>query len=118
GEQEAEEKKGSEREKELGAEAEKLRQQAQDQKDAAANLQKEAKALKEAADKAKQDLIQNAGTGDQKSRMQKAAEEMKNNRLGNARQEKREAAKALQKMVARLEERRTDAHDHLDRKYR
>jgi hypothetical protein len=114
----AEQQKGTEREKELRAEAEKLRKQAQDQKDAAANLKKEAQALKDAADMARNELMKNAGTGDEKSSMQKAADEMKNNRLGNAKQEQRETAKSLQKMLDRLEEKRTDDLDRLSKKMR
>ncbi len=114
--QKAEQSKGTPQERQARTDAQKQREQAQEQRQSAEDLQREADALKEAAKTGRQELTQSNAGANQQSKMQQASQDVKENKLGEARQKQQESAKTMQKMLDRLEERRTDDLDRLAKK--
>lgn len=115
-EQKAEQSKGKPQEKNARAEAQKQREQAQELRQSAQDLKQEADALREAAKTGRQELTQSNAGPNQQSKLQQAAQDVKDNKLGEAKQKQQESAKAMQKMLDRLEERRSDDLDRLAKK--
>ncbi len=112
----AEQTKGTPEEQSHKAEAQKLREQAKDEKATAQAIQKEIEALKESSKIANDELKQDPGSSASPSKLREAAQDMRQNRLGSAKEHQREAAKAMQKMLDRLEEKRADDLDRLAKK--
>src|SRR5579864_4383445 len=111
--------KGTEQEKALKQEAAKLREQAQEQKENAANLRKEIEALKESAKLGREGMESQPQTNANpkpQNKLDEAAQDIRENRLGNARTNQDQAAQTMQKMLDRLEERPTGDLDRLAKK--
>lgn len=112
--------KGTEREAELRRQAEAKREEAEDAKETAARLQKEAEALKQAAQKGRDELKRERleeGT-DKQTNLDDAASDIRQNRLGNARQQQAKATQTMERMLESLEERRQDDLDRMAKKMR
>jgi hypothetical protein len=111
--------KGTDREKALRQEAAQLREQAQEKKEAAANLRKEIEALKDSAKLGRQGMEskqQNDSNPKQQNKLDEAGKDIRENLLNNARQRQEEAARTMQKMLDRLEERPTGDLERLSKK--
>ena len=115
-EKKADQAKGTPQEKNARSEAQKQREQAQELRQSAQDLKQEADALKEAAKTGRQELTQPNAGANQKSKMQQAAQDVKDNKLGEAKQKQQESTQTMQKMLDRLEERRSDDLDRLAKK--
>jgi hypothetical protein len=105
--------KGSQR-----AAALKLREQADERRDAAAIVQQEENALQRAADRGRDQLQKepNANASRSPTKLDDAARNVRENRLGQAQEQQQQAAAALREMLEELEERRQDDLDRLRRK--
>lgn len=100
--------------------AQRLREQAQEHQDAAAGFQQEAATLRQAAKSGKESLQSKSGSPESQNqtRLDDAARAIRENRLGTAQENQQRSAEALRDMLARLEERREDELDRLQRKMR
>ena len=114
----AEQAKGADRGKAEKAEAQKLREQASDERATAQAIQKEIDALKESSKIANDELKQESGGASAPSKLRDAAQDMRQNKLGSAKERQKESTKAMQKMLDRLEEKRSDDLDRLAKKMR
>lgn len=102
----------------LKSEAERLRQETDELREAADRLKREAEALADAARMAREQLEQDSGIAPPQTKLHQAAREIKENKLGNAARRQQEAAQSLQRLLDRLEERRSDDLDRLAKKLR
>jgi len=104
----------------LRSEAQRLREQAEEQKDAAGNMQQEADALRQASKTGREQLQSKSGQSSSRNqtRLDEAARDLKENRVGQARESQQQSAQALRNMLESLEERRQDDLDRLQRKLR
>lgn len=106
-------------------EANQLRAESREQREAAANLKREASAMKDAANAARNGPT--PANGDKPSPAQpaklddtakQAAKEIRDNHLGEAKEKQQQTATTLEKMLDALEERRRDDLDRLAKKMR
>ena len=117
----AEQEENEQRKGVLQREAQQMRTAAQEKRETAADLHKEAHALKEAekaAAESKQQDDPSAAPEKMDANAKQAAQNIRDNKLGEARKRQEQTAKTMSKMLDALEERRRDDLDRLAKKMR